>query len=162
MKALIQRVSTASVCVSEQIIGKIGPGLAILLGVSVSDTEKDAVWLAEKCLHLRIFEDENGKMNRSLLEIKGEALVISQFTLYGDCRHGRRPGFTAAARPEQAIPLYEKFIGALRRAGVPVATGEFGAKMLVDIQNSGPVTIMAETEHLQSSLPSGTEKLPTA
>ena len=124
---------------------EIGKGLVILLGVTHSDTEKDAAFLAEKCMNLRIFEDDAGKMNRSLLDVGGEALIISQFTLYGDASHGRRPSFTEAARPEVAIPLYEKFVELCRGYGVRVATGRFGAEMLVSIRNDGPVTILAES-----------------
>ncbi len=146
MKALIQRVIRGSVDVAGQRIGEIGNGLVLLLGITHSDTEKDAVFLAEKCVTLRIFEDGAGKMNRSLLDIGGELLIISQFTLYGDASHGRRPSFTEAARPEYAIPLYEKFIELCRTSGVRVATGEFGADMLVSIENDGPVTIMVESK----------------
>ena len=138
MRALVQRAAAGRV-------GEIGKGLVILLGVTHSDTEKDAAFLAEKCMNLRIFEDDAGKMNRSLLDVGGEALIISQFTLYGDASHGRRPSFTEAARPEVAIPLYEKFVELCRGYGVRVATGRFGAEMLVSIRNDGPVTILAES-----------------
>lgn len=145
MRALVQRAAAGSVDVAGERIGEIGKGLVILLGVTHSDTEKDAAFLAEKCMNLRIFEDDAGKMNRSLLNVGGEALIISQFTLYGDASHGRRPSFTEAARPEVAIPLYEKFVELCRGYGVRVATGRFGAEMLVSIRNDGPVTILAES-----------------
>ena len=145
MRALVQRAAAGSVDVAGELIGEIGKGLVILLGVTHSDTEKDAAFLAEKCMNLRIFEDDAGKMNRSLLDVGGEALIISQFTLYGDASHGRRPSFTEAARPEVAIPLYEKFVELCRGYGVRVATGRFGAEMLVSIRNDGPVTILAES-----------------
>ena len=145
MRALVQRAAAGSVDVAGERIGEIGKGLVILLGVTHSDTEKDAAFLAEKCMNLRIFEDDAGKMNRSLLDVGGEALIISQFTLYGGASHGRRPSFTEAARPEVAIPLYEKFVELCRGYGVRVATGRFGAEMLVSIRNDGPVTILAES-----------------
>ena len=145
MRALVQRAAAGSVDVAGERIGEIGKGLVILLGVTHSDTEKDAAFLAEKCMNLRIFEDDAGKMNRSLLDVGGEALIISQFTLYGDASHGRRPSFTEAARPEVAIPLYEKFVELCRGYGVRVATGRFGAEMLVSIRNDGPVTSLAES-----------------
>lgn len=142
MRALVQRVSSASVTIEGKTVGKIGQGIVILLGVTHEDTEKDAIYLAEKCVNLRIFEDSSPKMNFSLLDIKGSALIISQFTLYGDARKGRRPDFTGAARPEKAIPLYEKFISEVRKFNLPAETGIFGAMMDVEIHNSGPVTIM--------------------
>jgi D-tyrosyl-tRNA(Tyr) deacylase len=146
MRALIQRVSSSSVAISGKTVGRIGPGLVILLGITHTDTDADVKYLADKCVNLRIFCDEAGKMNRSLLDIKGEALIISQFTLYGDTVKGRRPGFSEAARPEQAVPLYENFIEAVRNSNIKVATGEFGASMLVDIKNDGPVTLMLESK----------------
>ena len=146
MKALIQRVSSASVTVEDQCIGTINEGLVILLGITHDDSEKDAHYLAEKCLNLRIFEDNQGKMNRSLLDINGEILVISQFTLYGDCRKGRRPSFIDAARPDHAIPLYELFVHDVKQSGLTTETGKFGANMLVDINNQGPVTLMLESQ----------------
>jgi D-tyrosyl-tRNA(Tyr) deacylase len=146
MRALIQRVSRGAVRVAGEVVGEIGPGVVILLGITHSDSEAEAQWLAGKIAGLRIFEDEAGKFNRSLLEVGGGALVVSQFTLYGDARKGRRPSFTEAARPEQAEPLYEHFAGLLRTEGVdPVATGRFGARMLVEIENDGPVTIWLDT-----------------
>ncbi len=145
MRALVQRAAGGAVDVAGERIGEIGRGLVVLLGITHADTEKDAAFLAEKCVNLRIFEDEAGKMNRSLLDVGGGLLVISQFTLYGDASHGRRPSFTEAARPEIAIPLYEKFLGLCREYGVTVETGKFGADMLVSIENDGPVTIMVES-----------------
>lgn len=146
MRALIQRVSSGSVKISDKTVGKIGQGLVILLGITHDDTEADVKFLADKCVNLRIFCDEDDKMNRSLLDIGGEALIISQFTLYGDARKGRRPGFSEAARPKHAIPLYENFIQAVKERKIKVATGEFGAEMLVDIKNDGPVTLMLESK----------------
>jgi len=146
MRALVQRVKEARVEVDGKVVGQIGPGLLILLGVRVTDTETELRWVADKCLNLRIFEDAAGKFNHSLLETKGEILIVSQFTLYGDASRGRRPSFTDAAPPAIAEPLYEKFAATLRAAGVKVATGVFGAMMEVSLQNSGPVTIMVEKE----------------
>lgn len=146
MRALIQRVSNASVAVDDKVIGKIEQGLVILLGITHEDTEADVKYLSDKCVNLRIFCDEDDKMNRSLLDIKGEALIISQFTLYGDTRKGRRPGFSKAARPDHALALYEKFVQTVKDCKIKVATGEFGAKMLVDIKNDGPVTLMLESK----------------
>mgnify|MGYP003313041605 CR=1 FL=1 len=147
MRALIQRVRKASVEINGSIVGQIGPGLLILFAVTHSDTEEDAVWLADKLANLRIFCDDAGKMNRSLLDNNGEALVVSQFTLYGDCKKGRRPGFSEAALPDHAIPLYEKFVELLSlRLGKKIPTGEFGADMLVSLENDGPVTFMVDTK----------------
>ena len=129
-------------------IGQIGQGFLILLGVTHEDTEAQAVKLADKLMGLRIFEDENGKMNRSLEDVGGQVLVVSQFTLYGNCKKGRRPEFLAAARPEIAIPLYEKFIALCRDKGFSVETGEFGAEMLVESVNDGPVTLIVDTDQL--------------
>ena len=144
MKIVVQRVSEAEVTVENQSIGRIGRGLVLLVGVGHNDTEDQVRYLAEKCLHLRIFEDDAGKMNRSLLEVGGEILAISQFTLYGDTRKGRRPGFSDAAPPEKAEPLYEHFVDFLREGGVKVQTGRFGAHMSVRIFNDGPVTLILE------------------
>ncbi len=147
MRALIQRCREARVEIAGEVVGQIPHGLMILLGVTLGDTEETAASLAKKCVNLRIFEDDNGKMNLSLPETGGEILVVSQFTLYGDTHgSGRRPSFTAAARPEVAIPLYEKFIAALREQGVTVATGKFGADMQVYLCNDGPVTLMVEMD----------------
>lgn len=144
MRALLQRVTCASVTVDGQVVASIGRGLVILLGIGQGDTVAQAEFLAEKCAHLRIFEDEQGKFNLSLLDIQGEALVVSQFTLYGDARKGRRPSFSEAARPEVAAPLVEEFCRLLRAQGVPTQTGVFAAHMLVEIHNDGPVTIWLE------------------
>ena len=143
---LLQRVSRATVKVGGQASGEIGDGLMILLGVGHGDTPAVAAALAEKTASLRIFADENGKMNRSLLDVKGSALVVSQFTLYGDARGGRRPSFIAAAPPEQAKALYEEFCEALRRLDVRVATGIFQAMMSVELVNEGPVTILLDSD----------------
>ncbi|KPL19715.1 MAG: D-tyrosyl-tRNA(Tyr) deacylase [candidate division Zixibacteria bacterium SM23_81] len=144
MKIVVQRVSEAEVAVSGQSIGRIGAGLVLLVGMGHNDTEQQVRYLGEKCLNLRIFEDQEGKMNRSLMDVGGEILAISQFTLYGDTRKGRRPGFSDAAPPEKAEPLYERFVELLRAAGIKVKTGSFGAHMLVRIHNDGPVTLILE------------------
>ena len=146
MRALIQRVRSATLSIDNQIHSKINGGLCIFLGVGVEDSEADAVLLAKKARELRIFEDEEGKMNRSLLDMDGEALVVSQFTLYADTSHGRRPSFLEAARPPRAVPLYTLFMEELKKGGVKkVASGVFGADMLVGIENDGPVTIWLDT-----------------
>ena len=146
MRAVIQRVSRAKVSVNHAVTGEISHGLMILLGVGREDTSAAAASLAEKAANLRIFEDENDKMNRSLLDVKGAALVVSQFTLYGDARGGRRPSFIAAAPPEQAKALYEVFCDSLRQLGVTVATGVFQAMMSVELVNEGPVTILLDSD----------------
>ena len=146
MRVVVQRVSRAKVSVGDDVRGQIGAGLMILLGVGREDTAAVAASFAEKTVNLRIFEDENGKMNLSLLDVKGAALVVSQFTLYGDARGGRRPSFIAAAPPEQAKALYDEFCEALRELGVPVATGTFQAMMSVELVNEGPVTILLDSE----------------
>lgn len=145
MKAVVQRVSASSVTVDGEQIAKIGRGLAVLLGIEKGDTTKDVNFLAEKIANLRIFEDNAGKMNLSVLDIHGEALVVSQFTLLGDCSKGRRPGFDKAASPDLADSLYNEFVEMLNACGVPVQTGRFGAKMLFDIANYGPVTLILDT-----------------
>ena len=145
MKALVQRVKYARVKVDDETVGEIGAGLLILLGVGVDDTVKEAAFVADKCANLRIFEDDAGKMNRSLLDTGGAALVISQFTLYGDASHGRRPSFSLAAPPEPAEKLYREFVELMKKSGVPVATGRFRAEMAVELCNDGPVTIMVES-----------------
>jgi D-tyrosyl-tRNA(Tyr) deacylase len=145
MRAVLQRVSRAQVVVGGEVVGSIGPGLLVLLGVSHADTAEQVRWLADKVIGLRIFNDADGKMNRSLLDVHGACLVVSQFTLYGDTRKGRRPSFIDAARPEVAIPLYEAFLDALRAQGVPVAAGVFGADMQVELVNDGPVTLILDT-----------------
>jgi D-aminoacyl-tRNA deacylase len=146
MRALIQRVSKASVTVDGQTISSIGKGLLILLGVGHNDTEEQAKFLAEKVANLRIFEDEQGKTNLSVLDVKGETIVVSQFTLYADTRKGRRPSFIGAALPDAAEPLVDRFAEFLRGHGVPTQTGKFGAHMEVEIHNDGPVTIWLEKE----------------
>ena len=146
MRAVVQRVSRARVTVEGGVTGEIGAGLLILLGIGRNDTSAVAVSMAEKIAHLRIFEDDEGKMNRSLLDVKGSALVVSQFTLYGDARGQRRPSFIAAAPPDQAKKLYENFSEALRRLGVSVATGVFQAMMSVESVNEGPVTILLDSD----------------
>lgn len=145
MRAVIQRVSQARVKVEGSVLGEIGPGLLALLGVAKPDTAAAAEFLAEKILNLRVFPDEAGKMNRSLLDTGGALLVVSQFTLYGDCRKGRRPSFDAAAPAEQARALYEHFVEAARRSGVRVETGVFQAHMDVSLVNDGPVTLLVES-----------------
>lgn len=146
MRLIIQRVSSGSVSVEGRRVAEVGHGMVILLGVGQTDTRAEADWLAEKTANLRIFEDEAGKMNRSVLDIGGGALVVSQFTLYADVQKGRRPSFITAALPDQAEPLVAYFAEQLRARGVPVATGVFGASMLVEINNAGPVTIWLERE----------------
>jgi len=149
MRALLQRVSRASVTVDEQVVGQIGQGLLVLLGVGQDDSEVQVKTLADKIVHLRIFGDEEGKMNRSLLDIGGEVLVVSQFTLYADVRRGRRPGFTDAAPPSIAEPLVERFKAAIGAYGLTVADGVFGAYMEVELLNTGPVTIWMDSEEMQ-------------
>src|SRR6266566_10066430 len=146
MRAVVQRVSRAKVAVEGRVTGEIGAGLMILLGVGREDRSTVAASMAEKCANLRIFEDDQGNMNRSLLDVKGSVLVVSQFTLYGDARGQRRPSFISAAPPEQAKALYEDFCEALRKLGVSVATGVFQAMMCVELVNEGPVTILLDSE----------------
>jgi D-tyrosyl-tRNA(Tyr) deacylase len=145
MRVCVQRVSEAQVTVDSKAVGEIGRGLVVLLGVSAHDTDDDLDWLAEKVVGLRVFEDDAGKMNRSLAEVGGAMLVVSQFTLYGDCRRGRRPSFTAAAAPELAERMYEAFVERARRAGVTVQTGRFREHMLVSLTNDGPVTLWIDS-----------------
>ena len=146
MRAVIQRVSCASVTIEGKTVSSISKGLLVLLGVGENDDNSDAVYLAEKTVGLRIFEDDEGKMNLSVSDINGEILVISQFTLYGDCRKGRRPSFIDAARPEKAIPLYEAYVSALANTGLKVGTGVFQADMKVELINDGPVTILLDSK----------------
>jgi D-tyrosyl-tRNA(Tyr) deacylase len=146
MRALIQRVSHARVSVDGETIGAIDRGLLVLLGITHDDTAEQAKWLAEKVASLRIFADDDGKMNRDVGEAGGAMLIVSQFTLYGDARKGRRPSFVEAAGPEHAIPLYEAFVNAVKALGLPTATGRFGAMMQVELVNDGPVTLMVDSK----------------
>lgn len=148
MRACIQRVSEAHVTVDGVETGRIGRGLVVLLGVGHNDGEAEVAWLAEKIAGLRIFEDEAGKMNRSLAEVGGAMLVVSQFTLFGDCRRGRRPSFIDAAPPELAERLYESFVDAVRKVGIEVGTGKFREHMLVSLVNDGPVTLWMDTAEM--------------
>ena len=148
MRAVLPRVKHASVTIDGKVHGQIGEGFLILLGITHEDTEAQAVKLADKLTGLRIFEDENGKMNRGLEEVNGQLLIVSQFTLYGNCKKGRRPDFLAAARPEVAIPLYEKFVELCRAKGFHTETGEFGADMQVESLNDGPLTLVVDTDQL--------------
>ena len=146
MRAVVQRVSEARVRVSDEVVGEIGLGYLVLLGVGKEDNEKDAEWLSEKVINLRVFEDKDGKMNLSLAEVKGAVLVVSQFTLYADCRKGRRPGFDDAGSPEIAERLYNYFINLLRQREVLVQTGRFQAMMEVELINQGPVTLLLDSK----------------
>lgn len=146
MRAVVQRVSRATVSVAGETIGSISEGLAVLLGVQGHDTERAACWMAEKIVNLRIFEDDSGKMNHSLIDIGKEMLIVSQFTLYGDCRKGRRPGYSRAAVSDVAEPLYEKFIACVQGLGIKTATGKFQAMMDLNITNNGPVTLLLDSD----------------
>ena len=148
MRAVLQRVKYGNVSIGGKSVGKIGQGFVLLLGIRDGDTEAECNYLLEKIIHLRVFEDEAGKMNRSLLEAQGALLIVSQFTLYADCKKGRRPSFTKAARPEQAVPLYDYFVTEAKKRGIEAQTGVFGADMQVTIENDGPVTILLDTEEL--------------
>lgn len=148
MRAVIQRVTHAEVRVQGRTVGRIGPGLVVLVGIGREDTPEAGEWLAEKIANLRIFDDAEGRMNRSVLEAGGAALCVSQFTLYGDCRKGRRPSYDRAASPEAALPLYESFVASLRARGVTVESGEFRAMMEVELVNDGPVTLLLDSERL--------------
>jgi D-tyrosyl-tRNA(Tyr) deacylase len=146
MRAVLQRVSEARVRIDGEIVGSIDRGLLVLLGVSPTDTPEQGRWLAEKIVGLRIFADAEDKMNLGVADVGGAVLVVSQFTLYGDCGKGRRPSFIGAAPPEIAIPLYEGFVNAVKALGVPVATGRFGAMMQVELVNDGPVTLIVDSK----------------
>ena len=146
MRAVVQRVASSRVTVDERVTGEVKKGLLVLLGVTHDDTSKDVDYMVDKVTNLRIFEDENDKMNLSLKDIGGEVMAVSQFTLYGDSRKGRRPSFSDAARPDVANPLYEEFVEKLRAQGITVGTGEFGAHMMVELTNDGPVTILLESK----------------
>jgi len=148
VRAVVQRVAKGRVLVEERVVGEIGKGFVVLLGVAVDDTEKDVLYLADKVANLRVFPDQEGKMNLSILDIGGSILVVSQFTLLGDCRNGRRPSFTQAARPEKADELYNSFVQQLIKVGLNVATGQFQTEMLVEIANDGPVTILLDSKKL--------------
>jgi len=153
MRAIVQRVREASVTVEGQRIAAIGVGLMVLLGAGRADSAIDAEWLAEKLVHLRIFDNDDGKFDRSVLDIGGSVLLVSQFTLYADTRKGRRPSFTDAAHPEQAAPLCDAVAASLRRHGLPVATGQFGAHMLVALVNDGPVTLWLDSQAGDANAP---------
>jgi D-tyrosyl-tRNA(Tyr) deacylase len=144
----VQRVKRAEVRVGQEVTGRIGPGLVVLLGVGKNDNEAAAEALAEKIANLRVFDDDQGKMNRSLVETSGQALCVSQFTLYGDCRRGRRPSYDQAAAPEQALLVYEVFVASLRKRGIPTETGRFRAMMEVELVNDGPVTLLLDSDRL--------------
>jgi len=145
MRAVVQRVTQSSVTVQAETVGRIGAGLLVLLGVAEDDAMQDADWMAAKIAQLRIFEDDAGKLNRSLLDVQGEMLVVSQFTLYGDCRKGRRPSFVKAAAPEKGESLYLRFVAQVRQQGIAVATGRFRRQMDVALVNNGPVTLIIES-----------------
>jgi len=146
MRAVVQRVSQARVLIDGTLVGQVQGGLLVLLGVTHDDTPEAASWLADKIVGLRIFNDAEGKMNQSVADVGGGVLVVSQFTLYGDCRKGRRPSFIDAAGPEIAIPLYEAFVNAVKALGIPTATGRFGAMMQVELTNDGPVTLIVDSK----------------
>lgn len=146
MRAVVQRVTSGAVTVDQKTIGSIGRGLVVLLGIRSEDGTGDTAWLADKIVHLRIFNDDQGKMNRSLADIGGEMLIVSQFTLYGDCKKGRRPGYSDAAPPEHAEPLYKTFIQQVNEHGIKTATGRFQAMMEVSLVNDGPVTLLIDSE----------------
>ena len=148
MRAVVQRVAKASVSVDETVVGKIDRGLVVFLGVDADDDEKDAALMADKIAGLRCFEDNDSKFNLSVTDVGGAILAISQFTLHGDCRKGRRPSFTKAARPEKAVPLYETVVHLLRESAIHVETGSFGAHMHVDVANDGPVTLLIDTKRV--------------
>lgn len=146
MRAVVQRTTRARVTVDATVTGAIGPGLVVFLGIHSRDGDKEIRWMAEKIINLRIFEDDEGRMNRSLADNGGEILIVSQFTLYGDCRKGRRPGYSTAAPPEMAEPLYQAFVMEIARQGIRTATGVFQASMQVELVNDGPVTLLIDSE----------------
>lgn len=146
MRAVVQRTTQAQVTVDNRVTGKIGPGLVVLLGIHGNDGAKEITWMADKIINLRIFEDDEGKMNRSLADTGGEMLIVSQFTLYGDCRKGRRPGYSNAAPPEIAESLYLQFVGEVESRGISVGTGTFQAMMQVELVNDGPVTLLLDSD----------------
>ena len=146
MRAVVQRVTNASVTVENETVGSIGPGIMVLIGVSDTDTDKDLKYIVDKTMNLRIFDDENGVMNRSVLDVGGSILAVSQFTLYGDARGGRRPSYIRAAKPEPADAMYEKAVAAWRGNGIHVETGRFRTEMMVSLVNNGPVTILLDSE----------------
>ncbi len=148
MRAVVQRVKRSSVCVADQEVGSIGAGLLVFLGIAEDDTPEDLSYLASKIIHLRAFEDAEGKMNLSILDVSGEMLVVSQFTLLADCRKGRRPSFTSAAQPDKAQSFYNDFINLVKKYGIPVASGIFQAEMEVSIVNDGPVTFLLDSKKL--------------
>ena len=148
MRTVITRVTRAELTIEGRLHAKIGKGFLVLVGITGEDTEKEATYLAEKCVGLRVFEDENGKMNRALADVGGEILADSNFTLYANCAHGRRPDFLAAAKPDHAVPIYEFFLSELRRLGAPLQSGVFGADMQIDHVNDGPVTILMDTAEM--------------
>lgn len=148
MRAVVQRVSSSKVTVDEAVTGQINKGLLVLLGVTHEDNSSDVDYMIDKVLNLRIFEDENEKMNLSLKDVGGELLVVSQFTLYGDCRKGRRPSFSNAAKPDMANELYEEFVRRAKAEGITVGTGQFGAHMMVDLTNDGPVTMLLDSSKI--------------
>ncbi|MDR1617197.1 MAG: D-tyrosyl-tRNA(Tyr) deacylase [Syntrophomonadaceae bacterium] len=148
MRAVVQRVQNSSIIVKERLIASIGPGLTVLLGIRKGDRETDVIYIMDKIMQLRIFPDNEGKMNWSLMDIDGEILLISQFTLYADARKGRRPGFSAAEEPDQALALFERAVNHVRQTGLKIKTGVFGADMLVNIENNGPCTILLDSEKI--------------
>ncbi len=148
MRAVLIRVSRAAITIDGREGGSMGKGFVVLVGVKPEDTAQEAQYLAKKCAEMRIFEDENGKMNKSLADVGGSMLVVSNFTLYADCSHGRRPDFFGAARPDVAIPVYEAFLAEVRQRGIPLLTGEFGADMAIDHVNDGPVTLILDTDQM--------------
>ncbi len=148
MRAVLIRVSRASITIDGQPGGSMEKGFVVLVGVKPEDTQQEAQYLAKKCAEMRIFEDENGKMNKSLADVGGSMMVVSNFTLYADCSHGRRPDFFGAARPDIAIPVYEAFLKEIRERGLPLVTGEFGADMAIDHVNDGPVTLILDTDQM--------------